>query len=189
MDYTLDQVRDDIVRLLTHAADDRHSPMHTPVIATQDADARIMVLRAFDPQDWTLRFHTDARAPKCSQLAEGSPVGVLFYDREEKVQLRCRGSGRIEQTSSLAQRAWETSDAFARRCYLGAAPGEESEGPTSGLPQWVEGQRPGEEQLAPARENFAILIVNVQSVDWYHLASGGHRRAIFEGGEGRWLTP
>ncbi|MBX7456857.1 pyridoxamine 5'-phosphate oxidase family protein [Qipengyuania sp. 1NDH17] len=189
MERTLEAVKADIIRLLHKAASDRNSPMHTPVIATADADARIMVLRAFDERDWTLRFHTDARSPKSGVIGEEGQVGVLFYDRDEKVQIRCRGTGRIESASQRAQAAWESSDAYARRCYLGAAPGEESDRPSSGLPEWAEGERPTEEQLAPARANFAVLMVTLASVDWYHLSNDGHRRAVFENGKGRWLTP
>ena len=189
MEYTLEAVKADIIRLLEKAASDRSSPMHTPVVATADADARIMVLREFDAGGWTLRFHTDARAPKVAVIGEQAAVGVLFYDSDEKTQIRCRGIARIERGTHLAQEAWEASDAYARRCYLGAPPGEEREEPSSGLPDWVEGQRPTEEQLEPARDNFAVLMVELDSVDWYHLSSDGHRRAVFEGGEGRWLTP
>ena len=189
MECTLEAVKADITRLLRTAASNRNSPMHTPVVATADADARIMVLREFDPAGWTLRFHTDARAPKAALIENEAPVGVLFYDKDEKVQLRCRGTARVENSTRLAQEAWERSDAYARRCYLGAPPGEERAEPSSGLPEWVEGERPTEDQLAPARENFAVLMVTLQSVDWYHLSSEGHRRAVFEHGEGRWLTP
>ena len=189
MECTLESVKVDIARLLEEAASDRNSPMHTPVVATADADARIMVLREFDAQKWTLRFHTDARAPKASVIAEEAPVGVLFYDKDEKVQIRCRGTGRIEHYTSLAQESWAQSDTYARRCYLGAPPGEERDEPSSGLPEWVEGERPTEEQLEHARENFAVLMVKLDSVDWYYLSNDGHRRAVFESGRGRWLTP
>ena len=186
---TLDAVRNDIAQRLTRGACDRKSAFHCPVVATADADARVMVLRAFDEDGWTLRFHTDSRAPKVAVIGESAPVGVLFYDKDEKTQIRCRGTARIESGTPLAQEAWEASDAYARRCYLGAPPGEERGEPSSGLPDWVEGQRPTEEQLEPARGNFAVLMVKLDSVDWYHLSSDGHRRAVFEGGEGRWLTP
>lgn len=189
MDLTLDAVKSDIVRLLCKAASDRHSPMHTPAIATADADARIMVLREFDPEDWTLRFHTDARAPKTDVIGDGAPVGVLFYDKDEKVQIRCRGKARIESGTRRVQEAWDESDAYARRCYLGAPPGEEREEPSSGLPAWIEGERPTEEQLVPARDNFALLVVEIETADWYHLANDGHRRAIIGPDEGTWLTP
>lgn len=189
MDFTIDSVRQDIARRLHGAASDRHSPMHTPVIATRDADARIMVLRDFDEAAWTLRFHTDARSPKTGVIGEGGPVGVLFYDREEKVQIRCRGAGRIEQDTALADRAWSASDTFARRCYLGAPPGEPREEPSSGLPDWIEGQRPTEEQLQPARGNFAVLVIEIEEADWYYLSNGGHRRALIDRDGGRWITP
>ena len=189
MELTLEAVEDDIVRLLKDAASNRKSPMHTPVVATGDADARIMVLREFDEEARTLRFHTDARAPKTEVIGDGAPVGVLLYDREEKVQLRCRGRARIETDTQIADEAWSASDTYARRCYLGDPPGCPSDEPTSGLPDWVEGERPTEEQLASVRDNFAVLIVELDTVDWYCLASDGHRRAIFEDGRGRWLTP
>lgn len=189
MECTLEAVKADIVRLLETACRDRNSPMHTPVVVTADADARIMVLREFDATAWTLRFHTDARAPKANIIEQKAPVGVLFYDKDEKLQIRCRGRARIERDTHLAQTAWEESDAYARRCYLGAPPGEERDKPSSGLPEWVEGIRPTEEQLEPARENFAVLLVKLDSIDWYHLSSDGHRRAVFESGMGRWLTP
>ena len=189
MDHTLEAVRNDIARLLGNAARDRHSPMHTPVIATADADARIMVLREFDENSWTLRFHTDARAPKTAVIGDGAPVGALFYDKAEKVQIRCRGKAWIEKDTKMAQRAWEESDAYARRCYLGSPPGEPRDQPSSGLPEWIEGKRPTEEQLAPARENFALLLVEIESADWYHLANDGHRRAVLHKHDGRWITP
>ncbi|QZD91232.1 flavin-binding protein [Qipengyuania aurantiaca] len=163
--------------------------MHTPVVATADADARIMVLRDFDAEDWTLRFHTDRRAPKVGVIGDGSPVGVLLYDREEKVQIRCRGRGWIEEDTALADTSWKESDAFARRCYLGAPPGEPRDEPSSGLPDWIEGQRPTEEQLEPARINFAVLIVEIEEADWYYLSNSGHRRALIDRDGGRWITP
>ena len=60
----------------------------------------------------------------------------------------------------------------------------------SGLPDWAEGRKPTDGQLAPARENFAVLLVELEEIDCYHLAHDGHRRALIEpGGKGRWLTP
>ncbi len=181
----------DVAARLEDGARNRRSPMHTPVVATADADARIMVLRHFDPASWTLRFHTDARSPKTGVIGAGAPVGVLLYDREAKIQLRCRGTGRIEQHGRVADAAWEDSTNFARRCYLGAGPGAESDTPTSGLPDWIEGKEPSEDQVAVAREHFAVLLVELAAVDWFFLSNDGHRRALLDvtTGEGRWITP
>lgn len=186
---TFDAIRRDIDERLSHAVRDRHAPMHTPVVVTADADARIMVLRDFCPQTWSLRFHTDARAPKAALIGAGAPVGVLFYDKPAKVQLRCRGTGRIEATGPIADAAWAQSSRFARRCYMGEGPGAVADQPTSGLPPEFEGYEPSETELLPARANFAVLIVTLTAIDWFHLAHTGHRRAIIEQGEGRWVAP
>lgn len=186
---TLQDVRLDIDDRLVHAVRDRHAPMHTPVVVTADADARIMVLRDYEPGAQVLRFHTDARAPKAALIRAGAPVGVLFYDKAAKVQIRCKGTGRIEQAGPVADAAWAASTRFARRCYLGAGPGALSEGPTSGLPEEFEGSEPDEAELDPARDNFAVLLVTVASFDWFYLAHTGHRRAVFEGDHGRWVSP
>ena len=94
---TLDEVRADIAARLSAAANDRRSAMHSPVVATADADARVMVLRAFDADSWLLRFHTDVRSPKVAVIEADPRIGVLAYDRQAKIQLRLRGTGRIER--------------------------------------------------------------------------------------------
>tara|TARA_B100001179_G_scaffold232121_1_gene223948 strand:- start:1450 stop:2019 length:570 start_codon:yes stop_codon:yes gene_type:complete len=186
---TLDKVKTDAVARLGRAAKDRRSAMHTPVVATADADTRVMVLRAFSP--WILRFHTDTRAPKVAVIRRDPQVGVLFYDKAEKVQIRVRGVARIESEGDVAEAAWEASDNYARRCYLGEGPGAACGQPSSGLPGAFEGVEPTDAQLAPARPNFAVLLVDIRELDWFYLAHDGHRRAQFDlvTGDARWVTP
>lgn len=191
---TLDEAIADITRQLERGASQRKSAMHSPVVATQDADQRIMVLREFDAGQRRLRFHTDARSPKCAIIGEGAPVSVLFYDFDTKTQIRARGTGWIEHYGPVADAAWEASTTFARRCYLAQdAPGAVSEEGTSGLPDWAEGIQPSEDQVAPARENFAVLLVTLERLDWLYLANSGHRRAVFaadtQGWTGKWAVP
>lgn len=161
------------------------------MVSTADADARVMVLRGFDRAGWLLRFHTDARSPKCEVIGDGSPVGVLCYDREAKIQIRGKGRGWVERDTPLVDEAWAKSTNFARRCYLGDGPGAFSDTPTSGLPDWAEGIEPEEEQLVPARQNFAIVLVELKQADWFYLSNDGHRRAIIDlhSGEARWVAP
>lgn len=181
----------DLQERLAQAASDRRSPMHVPVVATPDAQVRMMVLREWDAARRTLRFHTDARSPKVAMLGEGAPAGVLFHDAEAKIQIRVRGMGRVETYTPAADTAWEAASNFARRCYLvEAAPGTVRHGPGSGLPTDVEGRKPDDEELVPARENFAILLIEVEEFDWLYLDHAGHRRAIFRHGqEGCWVQP
>jgi general stress protein 26 len=190
---TLDEIRADCANRLIRAARDRKSPMHTPVIVTADVDARVMVLRAFDPASLTLRLHTDTRAPKAQALAADPRIAAVFYDKGAKIQIRVRGQGRIESNGPAADAAWAASTNFARRCYLGDGPGAVSPVATSGLPPEFEGVEPDDAQLLPARENFAVLLITAQTLDWLYLAHTGHIRAQFTCADGtwdgRWVAP
>lgn len=193
---SLDDVLADCRNRLIRAARDRKSPMHTPVIVTGDVDARVMVLRAFDSAAWTLRLHTDARAPKAGVIAADPRVAVLAYDKAAKIQIRARGIGTILTQGPVVESAWAASTTFARRCYLGEGPGAASDEPTSGLPPAFEGVEPDEAQLVPALENFAVLRIALTSLDWLYLAHTGHVRAQFTRGagdaaewSGGWVSP
>ena len=183
-------------RLLEGGAVDRRSPVHTPVVASVDADgapdSRVMVLRAVDRIAGTLRFHTDARSPKCAAL-DGRRVSVLAYHPGEAVQLRLAGMARVVAEGADVDAAWAAATVFARRCYLAeAAPGSLLTAAGSGLPAWAERRKPEETDLVAARRNFALVIVQLTGVDWLHLAEGGHRRARFSVGDGwlgEWMVP
>lgn len=191
---TLKDVQKDWEARLGKAASDRQSPMHVPAVATSDVDVRGMVLRAFDPVAAVLRFHTDARAPKVEAIKADPRVAVLLYDKPAKIQIRLRGHGEVLGEGALTDQAWAASDNFARRCYLGQAPSQTSDAPTSGLPERFEGIEPSDEDLIPGRPNFAILRIVIEEVDWFYLAHTGHMRAMFTRSDdgdwqGRWVTP
>jgi len=190
----LDDVFSDLTNRLVRAARDRKSPMHSPAVISGDVDARIMVLRAFDSSGFTLRFHTDTRAPKAVAFSADPRAAVLFYDKGAKVQIRARGRARVLADAPVTDEAWANGTNFARRCYLGDGPGTPSGTPTSGLPSAFEGVEPSDEKLAEARPNFAVLMIEIASLDWLYLAHTGHVRAAFErdtdgAWQGRWLTP
>ena len=187
--------------LLSEGARNRSGGAHTPSLATVDADGRprqrIMVLRACDRDARSLRFHTDARSNKIAEIAEigtAAPASILVYDPDAKLQLRLTGTARIETESDVAEHAWLHSDNYARRCYLvDPGPGMPVPEPSSGLPEQVQGEKPTDEQLAPARANFAVVQTVIEAIDFYYLAHQGHRRARFawngERWDGSWLIP
>lgn len=190
---THEEVLRDLSGRITRAAKDRRSPMHTPAIITSDVDARTMVLREFDPEKWTLRFHTDTRAPKVSVIEADPRIAVLFYDKSSKIQIRVKGTAQILRDAEITERAWDNGSNFARRCYLGEGPGTVAQQPSSGLPDELEGVEPSDAQLIEARPNFAVLLIELAELDWLYLAHTGHLRAQFSKGpsgwEGRWVTP
>ena len=193
---TLPEAIDTAWRLLGRGAADRHSPVHTPAVSSIGADgrpdARVMVLRAADRAAAALRFHTDSRSPKCAVL-DGAAVHVLAYHPGAAIQLRLSGTARVFGDDPMVDGIWTAATPFARRVYLtGHAPGTPLPAPASGLPDWVEGRKPTEAELAPVRGNFAVIMVDLETIDVLHLAQSGHRRARFarDGGwQGEWVAP
>jgi pyridoxamine 5'-phosphate oxidase len=188
----------EIQHILEHGVSDRSTAAHHPVVATIDPDGqpsqRVMILRECNWGSSTLRFHTDARSDKISQLQLKDDTSVLIYDKAAKLQIRLVGKT-FFGTEAAAAAAWEASTEFARRCYMAqASPGSTANAPTSGLPSWIEGKKPTEELLVSAQENFTALYFEYSSIDWLYLANSGHRRAKFVRGtsdawQGHWLIP
>ncbi|MCJ7422377.1 pyridoxamine 5'-phosphate oxidase family protein [Sphingomicrobium astaxanthinifaciens] len=189
---TLEAILADALDRLEAGARDRRHAMHLPIVATADADARVMVLRAVDREAVTLRFHTDVRAPKVAVLAADPRIGLLAYDREAKVQLRMRGTGMIATQGEEVEAAWAASSNFARRCYLAPHPPSSAHpAPLPNLPADVRETEPDPARLAAqARDQFAILKVELEEIDWFSLAHDGHRRALWRrDGRSTWLAP
>jgi pyridoxamine 5'-phosphate oxidase len=194
----LDSVRVGIWDRLSQGAKDRRSAFHTPVVASVDETGapqqRVMVMRAADPEQRKLRFHTDVRTPKLRQLGGNAAVSVLGYDPVAKIQIRLNGIGRIEHDTALADAAWDASSPSSRRCYLAeVGPSSVSPLPTSGLPGAFENRVPALEETLAGRTNFSVLVVEAERLEWLYLASDGHRRAAFNwspsGWAGHWLIP
>jgi pyridoxamine 5'-phosphate oxidase len=182
--------------LIEAGAANRNMAAHTPVVATIDRagqpQQRVMVLRAADRAHRSLRFHSDARSAKIAQTGAAS---VLIYEPGEKLQLRLTGSARADVDGAESAAAWERSTQFARRCYMAeAAPGSFSPVPVSGLPAWIEGKQPTDDQLRPYRGNFGLFLVTFDTIEYLYLANTGHRRARWtwdeaSGWSGNWLVP
>lgn len=187
-------------QLLREGASDRHSPLHTPAVATVTSagtpSQRIMVMRAVDQESRQLRFNSDARGSKVTEIGKQAGVSVLGYHVDAKVQLRLSGKALVRSTGPEVDAAWEQASLYGQRCYLAEpGPGSRVDAPSSGLDPVMEGVKPTPEQVRPARAHFAILHVEVERIEWLYLAHRGHRRAVFEWHaaanrwDGSWLVP
>ena len=194
----LDAIYSDIWTRWGRGAADRRSPFHTPVVGSvSGADApqqRVMVLRKADRANGILRFHTDQRSAKASQVSLNAAVSIIGYDAGAKIQLRASGNAAIIHTGLLANEAWAATSASGRRSYLTTfAPGSISSIATSGLPVAFEKSVPVGADSEAGRVNFAIVPVTLDRLEWLHLAATGHRRARFirtiDGWSGEWLIP
>ncbi len=176
-------------RLLSRGVADRRSPFRTPALATLGRDGRprvrTVVLRGFDPAVRRLVVHSDLRAGKVREVAADPRVALHIWDDGNQVQVRLDGMAAV-QPPAAARAEWDRLPAGSRATYsVRPAPGAALDDPVTA----------DRDRLADdaAFANFAVIAVEVEGMEWLHLAPGGHRRAAFAwpGGEleARWLTP
>ena len=175
----------------------RRHPFHLPVFGTicdLEPSLRIVVLRRFWRRPPQLAFHSHTGAPKIEQIKANSNVYWLFYNPEEKFQIRIKGKAEIHTDDELADEQWLATELFSRRCYIGEAPTQPSKKPTSGLPDDLTEREPTKEESEIGRANFVVVTSTIKEIDCFELDVRGHRRSLFiwnESGEleTKWLTP
>lgn len=179
-------------RRLCEGATSRRGAFHTPSLATIGLDGaprlRTVVLRGADPGTRTLRFHTDQRSDKAAEIVRTPRVALHAYEAGAKIQVRIEGRARLHAQDAVTEAAWEAALPMSRICY-GVVPG-----PGTPIPAGDAYAMPDdEEKAARDRENFRVVLVTVERLEFLYLAFEGHRRARFswDGEEmsGTWLVP
>ncbi len=195
IDYHLNEIEKDCWhRLVTGAQKSRH-PFHTPSVASfakEGISLRTVVLRKAIAETRELRFHTDIRSPKWEEFSLNPTVSALFYDANERVQLRIKGQAVLHVDNEMTAMAWEKTTLSSRRCYLTEfSPSSLTSQPTSGLSEAVEQENLSLEESESGYQNFGIVAIQVQSIDWLWLNHAGHRRALFdyEKAQFQWMIP
>ena len=191
----LEEIQNKYWAMLDDAVTNRSSPFRIPVFmcAHQDEiDGRIVVLRKSDRANSLLQFHTDLRSPKVDILKKNKKASLLFYDKEEKIQLRVKVECEINNQNSTTEVSWKKTQHISRRCYLtDSPPGTSSENPTSGMISKLEDFDYTMEQSEDGYKNFTVIKCKIKSIEWLYLAAKGHRRAKFdlENKKENWLVP
>tara|TARA_B100000941_G_C28471786_1_gene536838 strand:+ start:801 stop:1400 length:600 start_codon:yes stop_codon:yes gene_type:complete len=181
--------------MLEDAVTNRNSPFRIPVFicANQnEIDGRIVVLRKSDRVKNLLQFHTDFRSSKINVLKRNSNASLVFYDKEEKIQLRIKVKCIINNQNSVTEDSWKKTKHISRRCYLtDDPPGTVSNNPTSGMISKLEDFDYTMEQSEEGYKNFTVIQCDIKSIEWLFLAAKGHRRARFdvESKKNIWLVP
>ena len=191
----LEEIKNKYWSMLEDAVTNRSSPFRIPVFICSEKsqiDGRIVVLRKSDRKNNLLQFHTDFRSPKVEILKKNNKASLLFYDKEEKIQLRVKVDCEINNRNSITEESWKKTQHISRRCYLtDSPPGTISENPTSGMISQLEDFDYTMEQSEEGYKNFTVIKCKIKSAEWLYLAAKGHRRAKFdfENSKNSWLVP
>ena len=181
--------------MLDDAVTNRSSQFRIPVFVCgdqKDFDGRIVVLRKSDQQNNLLQFHSDIRSDKIPKLKNNKKASMLFYDKEEKIQVRLKVECTINHQNEITKESWSKTGHISRKCYLvDNGPGTESPTPTSGLKPELDNFEFTMEQSEKGYKNFTVIQCKIKSIEWLYLAAKGHRRARFEIDNNKeyWLVP
>ena len=190
------EIEKKIWSLFDNAVTNRTSPFRIPVFicgSQNDFDGRIVVLRKSDQSNKLLQFHSDIRSDKIKKLKNNNNASMLFYDKEEKIQVRIKVECTINYENEVTKQSWLKTGHMSRKCYLVSnGPGTESTIPTSGLKPELDNFEYTMEQSQEGYKNFTVIQCKIKSLEWLYLAAKGHRRARFEFSDytkGYWLIP
>ena len=189
------EIEKKIWNLLASAVSDRNSEFRTPVFICgndNDLDGRVVVLRKASQQNNFIQYHSDIRSSKIEKIKKNPNCSILFYGKQEKIQLRLKAECTVHFNDVITKESWENTGHISRKCYLVTnAPGTESVTPTSGLDDKFDNFNYTKEESETGYKNFCVIRCKVKSIEWLYLAAKGHRRAIFdlENNKKNWLVP
>ena len=189
------EIKKKIWSMLDDAVTNRSSQFRIPVFICgdqSDFDGRIVVLRKSDQSNSLVQFHSDIRSDKISKLKNNKNASMLFYDKEEKIQVRLKVECKINHNNEITKESWLKTGHISRKCYLvDNGPGTESPTPTSGLKPELDNFEFTMEQSEEGYKNFTVIQCKIKSIEWLYLAAKGHRRARFEIDNNKeyWLVP
>ena len=174
--------------ILNNAVENAKTLFHTLAVSSIDNNqiaTRVMVLREFNLKERYIRFHTDYRAAKIDHYSENNSASVLGYDPNLKIQIKLQGSISVHYNDHLTQAAWEGSTTRSKKCYSvkGGSTLEISDPKEYDLKDG---------NIEDGYKNFAVLKFSFNNLEFLHLKSSGHRRALHSWNESfssTWLVP
>ena len=191
----LKEIKKKIWSMLDDAVTNRSSQFRIPVFICgnqNDFDGRIVVLRKSDQSNNLVQFHSDIRSDKIPKLKSNKSASMLFYDKEEKIQVRLKVECIVNHNNEITKESWSKTGHISRKSYLvDNGPGTESSNPTSGLKPELDNFEFTMEQSEEGYKNFTVIQCKIKTIEWLYLAAKGHRRARFELDNNKeyWLVP
>ena len=188
-------IKTKIWSMLDNAIKDRSSQFRIPVFicgSQDDFDGRIVVLRKSDQSNNLIQYHSDIRSNKIAKLKNNKNASMLFYDKDEKIQVRLKVECTVNHDNEITKESWLKTGHMSRKCYLvDNGPGTESPSPTSGLKPELDNFEFTMEQSEAGYKNFTVIQCKIKNMEWLYLAAKGHRRAKFdlETNKDYWLIP
>lgn len=151
-----------------------------------------VILRAVSADDGLLIFYTDVRSNKVFNLQNNNSISMLLYSDADKLQLILKGNATLHNQDDVTAGHWAALTNQGKRSYMAyPAPSSNINDPADGL-EYINDDT-WNDALIAGYQNFAVIKVAVNLMEYLKLNQTGHRRASFNliknSWMGSWLVP
>ena len=113
------EIKKKIWSMLDNAVKDRSSPFRIPVFicgVQNDLDGRVVVLRKADKKNSFVQYHSDIRSSKIEKIKKNPNCSILFYGKQEKIQLRLKTECNVHFNDDVTKESWDKTGHISRKC-------------------------------------------------------------------------
>ena len=188
LDLALDYALTKIINAINGRDDDLHIFNLVTVDENNNPNTRNVVIRDFSKEDLIVRFHTDKRSKKISDILNNNNINLLSYDRVDKLQIRINAKAKSINSEEVLLDIWNAMYPMSRECYrVIESPGNEIASLND-----IEFQREDEEGIN-GFDNFSAILCDINSIEILYLHHAGHLRANYKNNngklDGKWIVP
>ena len=119
--FDLNLIFNEIWGFLSEGSEISKSDFHLAALCTLSDKiprVRTVVLRRVIKEDYTLIIHTDRRSAKFEEIKLSPTVSILFYSKENKVQIRLEGIASLHTEDVLAKDPYFSEALFLKAQIL-----------------------------------------------------------------------
>ena len=190
---------DDLDLALNHALtkirtaiEGRDDDLHILNLVTIDEknipNTRNVVIRNFSEENLTIRFHTDKRSSKISEIKNNNKISLLGYERKDRLQIRFDAEATIIDSDEFLLDIWKSMYPMSRECY------RVIESPGSKIKSLEDIKfEEDDDQGLNGFENFVAVSCDIQSIEVLYLHHEGNLRASYINNNGKlngeWIVP
>ena len=151
-------------------------------------NTRNIVIRDFSEKKLTIRFHTDKRSSKISDIQNNNKISLLGYERKDRLQIRFDAEATIIDSDEFLLDIWKSMYPMSRECY------RVIESPGSKIKSLEDIKfEDDDDQGLNGFENFVAVSCDIQSIEVLYLHHAGHLRASYINNNGKlngeWIVP
>jgi len=168
-----------IVDSLRAAVEEKSHPFKIFTLGTVGLD-RMARLRTVVLRDITanqeLLFYTDKRSKKVTHIKENNKVGLLFYDQENKIQLKAEGVASLIKDEDILAGYWKGIAEVNRKDYTTTTP------PGSII------KHPDDVEYLKEKDYFTAVKVTLFKLEYLQLQPISHIKIRYSKIEGNWVS-